>query len=165
MNSCCKEEIEPSLTLKRMISFLKVVLFLHFVIIFFDFFIIQTGFYFYLFFQVIVLSFGLCTKHFGHFLYFIFFLYFYIIFLIYILGGAFQTGFSNSDSKFLFCYFVFMLVFEIFCVYVVFQVYKQAKHEFRNQYGFNADNDDEENNNDNDNNNNNNEDVAHFQEL
>ena len=161
MNYCCKEEIEPSLTLKRMLSFLKVVLFLHFVIISFDFLITQTGFSFYLIMQVIVFSFGLCTKHFGHFLYFILFLYLYIIFLIYILGG-----FSSSDSKFIFCFYVFLLVFEIFCVYVVFQVYKQAKHEYRNQYGFNADNDDEENNNDNDNNNkNNNEDVAPFQEL
>ncbi len=170
MNVCCKEEIEPSLTLKRMISFLKFVVFLHFVIITFDFLIAQTGFYLLFIFQVIVFSFGICKKHFGYFLYFIMFLYFYIFLLFYILIEPFQTGLSSSDSKFIFCFYVFLLVFEIFCVYAVFQVYKQAKYEYRNQYGFNADNDDEENNNDNDNNNNNNnnnnnEDLAPFQEL
>ena len=151
MNECCRDEIEPSLTLKRMMSLLKLILAVHFFIMIIDMFYIGTGFSFYLFCQVIVNLLALCTKHFGHFLYIIIFIGLCILLLVYTLGVWFQRGFAFYNNEVIFCFYVFILVFEISCGYVDFQIYKQAKHEFRIQYGFIGGDNDEENNNNNDN--------------
>ena len=50
----------------------------------------------------------------------------------------FQVGFFKNDSSTAFCFFVFIFVFEIFCIFVVFQSYKQSKQEYRQKYGFAA---------------------------
>ena len=150
MNECCRDEIEPSLILKRMMSLLKLILALHFFVMIIDMFYIGTGFSFYLFCQMIVNMLALCTKYFGHFLYIIIFIVLCIILIVYNIGVRFQSGFAFYNNEVVFCFYVFLLVFEILCGYVDFQLYKQAKHEYRIQYGFVAgDNDEENNNNDN----------------
>ena len=61
MNGCCKEVLEPSIKLGRMISLLKIVVMIHFFLIFVDLFIIETGFFFLLFIQILVLLIGISS--------------------------------------------------------------------------------------------------------
>ena len=178
MNSCCKEVIEPSIKLGRMITLLKIIAFLHFAIIIVDIFFFNTGFFFVLLIQFLALLISISSKHFGHL--------FYIILLCLInsfsafksIGAWFQIGFYKKDNPLVFGFDIFILIFEIFCIYVIFQTYKQAKHEFRIKMGYipgegpngnNFDNNNEEelndnfeeDNNDNNNNQNNNEGGFH----
>ena len=136
MNGCCNEVIEPSLKMGRMVILLKYVVTIHFILIFADLFIIETGFFFLLFIQTIVLLIGISSKYFSHFLLFILINFFNIFLTFETLGEWFQTGFYKNDSSFTFCFFVFMFVFEIFCIFVIFQAYKQSKQEYRIKFGY-----------------------------
>ena len=169
MNSCCKEVVEPSIKLARMVTLLKILAFLHFAIIIGDLFLFNTGYFFVLLIQFLVLLISISSKHFGHYLYYILLCFINSFTALKTLGAWFQIGFYKKDDPVVFGFNIFVLVFEIFCIYVVFQIYKQAKHEFRIKMGFipgegpngnNFNNDNEEELNDNDfeegNNNNNN---------
>ena len=57
--SFCKEVIEPSIKLGRMINFLKILYILHIIIIIIDIFIISTEFFIYLFLQKLILLTGI----------------------------------------------------------------------------------------------------------
>ena len=138
MNGCCKEVLEPSIKLGRMITLLKIVVMIHFCLIFADLFIIETGFFFLLFIQILVLLIGISSKHFAHYLLFILICFFNLFMTFQILGIWFQVGFFKNDSSTAFSFFVFIFVFEIFCIFVVFQSYKQSKQEYRQKYGFAA---------------------------
>ena len=135
MNNCCKEVIEPSLKLGRMITFLKIVSIIHFIIILIDL-IIQTGFLFFIASQLIVFYIGISSKYYGHYLSFILFCSFNIYKLIKILVTWAQKGFYKDNKIHRFCFYVFIFVFEIFCIFIAFQVYKQSKHEFRIKVGY-----------------------------
>ena len=133
---CCPDVIQPSLKLKRMFTLLRWITILHFLIMLIDIFFTKTLLFIILIFQVLLIILINCSKHFGHYLYFILYITFNILILINSLVAWFIKGiYTNNDSVKL-CSSVFLLVFEIFCTYVVFQVYKQAKHEYRIQYGF-----------------------------
>ncbi len=138
MNGCCKEVIEPSIKLARMVTLLKIVAFIHGFLIILDLFIIETGFFFLLFVQSLVLLIGISSKSFSHYLLYILICFFNFFMTIQTLGCWFQIGFYKNDSSFAFSFFVFILVFEIFCIYIVFQSYKQSKQEYREKYGFDA---------------------------
>ena len=172
MNGCCKEVIEPSIKLARMVTLLKVLGFIHFVLIIGDLFLFGTGIFFFLLVQFLMLLIGISTKHFGQYLFFILICFFNIYLCISAIGAWFQVGFYKNDNPLSFGFLAFILIFEIFCVYVIFQTYKQAKHEYRikmgyappepgilgNNYQMNNYNDDNNNNNnfdDDDNENNN----------
>ena len=45
-------------------------------------------------------------------------------------------GFNKKSDPLAFGFLSFTAVFEIFCIYVVFQTYKQAKHEYRIKYEY-----------------------------
>ena len=159
MNSCCKEVVEPSIKLARMIRLLKIIAFLHFVIIIGDIFLFGTGFYFALLIQFLALLISISSKHFGQYLYIILLCFINTFATFRSIGAWFQIGFYKEDKPVLFGFEIFILVFEIFFIYVLFQVYKQAKHEFRIKMGYipgegpnenNFDNDNEEELNDND---------------
>ena len=136
MNGCCGEVIEPSIKLGRMVTLLKLVIMAHFFLIIIDIFLIDTGFFFFLFVQAIILFMGISSKHFGHYQFFILICVFNIYISIEALGIGFQNGFTKKDDTLNFCLFVFIIVFEIFCVFVVFQAYKQSKQEYRIKYGY-----------------------------
>ena len=138
MNGCCREVIEPSLKLGRLIAFLKFVVFIHFFLVLVDLFIINTGFFFLLFIQILVLLIGISSKHFSQFLIFILICFFNFSLIFQTLGSWFQVGFYKNDSSFAFCFFVFMFVFELFCIFISFQAYKQSKQEFRIKFGYAA---------------------------
>ena len=181
--NCCREVIEPSLKLGRMITFLKTIIFMHFFLIMIDLLVIETGFFFLLLVQILILFIGISSKHFSHFLLFILMCFFNLYMFIDYLGRWFQYGFYESQSSFVFGYLVFITVFEVFCIYIIFQAYKQSKQEYRIKYGYvagengegeNAENIHENiqginnlqnnnNNNNNDNNNNNNRGFVPFQ--
>ena len=168
MNGCCKEVIEPSIKLGRMVTLLKLLACVHFFLILADLFVIDTGFFFLLFVQFIVLIIGISSKSFSHYLFFILICYFNLYLIFQTLGTWFQIGFYKNDSPLVFAYFVFLFVFELFCVFVIFQSYKQSKQEYREKYGFaagaNGGNGVEENIlNNNGNNNNNNGNFIPFQ--
>mgnify|MGYP007012630984 CR=1 FL=1 len=110
MNECCRDVIQPSLTLKRMIVLLKLNLYFHFVIIAFDMLVSQTGFYTLLFLQMIMYLFGMCTKHFGYIFTFIIFLFIYIYSIFRALIGGPSTGLDKAKNEVRFCFFVFLLV-------------------------------------------------------
>ena len=165
MNGCCKEVIEPSIKLGRMVTLLKLLACVHFFLILADLFVVDTGFFFLIFVQFIVLLIGISSKSFSHYLFFILICYFNLYIIFQTLGTWFQVGFYKNDSP---AYFVFLFVFELFCVFVIFQSYKQSKQEYREKYGFaagaNGGNGIEENiQNNNGNNNNNNGNFIPFQ--
>ena len=147
MNECCRDEIQPSLTLKRMLTLLKIILIIHVLIIMVDILFVQSFISLMLIGQILMSIITFCTKHFGYYLYIIICLFLVIYGMIYIIGACFQTGFALESNKVKFCFYVFILVFEIFFIYVIFQLYKQSKHEYRIQYGFAAEGNDEQNNN------------------
>ena len=91
--------------------------------------------------QIIFLYVGISSKHFGHYLFFILICIYNISIGFNIVGLWFQSGFYDYEDKVpitetTFCFTIFILVFEVFCIYVVFQSYKQSKQEFRVNYGF-----------------------------
>ena len=137
MNGCCREVIEPSVKLGRMITLLKIVVVAHFILLLVDFFLIETGFIFFLV-QILVLLIAISSKHFSYFLIFILICIFNFEMIFESMGAWFQIGFYKNDSLITFFFFSFMLVFEIFSIYVVFQVYKQSKQEYREKYGYAA---------------------------
>ena len=136
MNICCKEVIEPSVKLARMVTLLKVLGFLHFFLIIIDLFLFGTGIFFFMLIQFLVLLIGISSKHFGQYLFFILICFFNIYLCFSTIGAWFQVGFYKSDSSVSFCFLVFILIFEIFCIHVIFQTYKQAKHEYRIKMGY-----------------------------
>ena len=138
MNGCCscREVIEPSIKLARMVTLLKILGFIHFALIIGDLFIFGTGIFFFLLVQFLVLLVGISSKHFGQLLLFILICFFNIYLCIGTIGAWFQVGFYKNDSSLAFGFLAFILIFEIFCIYVIFQTYKQAKHEYRIKLGY-----------------------------
>ena len=147
MNVCCKEVIEPSVKLARMVTLLKILEFLFFALILLDIFVFDTGIFFLLLFQFLFLLIGISSKHFGYLLANIMISLLYLYTIISRLGVMFQVGFTKKSKPLGFGFLSFTTVFQIFAIYVVFQVYKQAKHEYRIKYGYvpgNEQNDDNE---------------------
>ena len=164
MNGCCKEVIEPSVKLSRIVSLLKIIAFAHFFIIIGDLFIFGTGFFFFLLFQFLVLLVSISSKHFGHYLFFILVSLFNLYMIIELIGIWFQVGFYSNQSSVSFCFLIFILIFEFFSITVIFRTYKQSKQEYRISFGYAQEEGGQQNNNlvelnnnnDNDNNGNNN---------
>ena len=133
---CCKEVIEPSIKLSKMVKLLKIIGFLHYPLIVLDIFLFETNYFIVLFFQLVVLYFSICRKDYG---WFVIVIIIYLIFMYELIEGGvrkFLLG-INDDSKTLpFCFNIFLLVFEIFCLFLTFQLYKQSKHEMRIKLGF-----------------------------
>ena len=136
MNSCCREVLEPSIKLARMITLLKILGFVHFALIIGDLFIFVTGIFFVLLIQFLALLIAISSKHFGQLLFFILICFFNIYLCIQSIGAKFQVGFYKNDNSLNFGFLTFILIFEIFCIYVIFQTYKQAKHEYRIKLGY-----------------------------
>ena len=136
MNGCCKEVIEPSLKLGRMLSLLKCLVFIHFFLVFSDLFIFESGYFFIMSAQILLIFTGLSSKHFSHYLLSILLCIFNLFLVFQNLGRWAQVGFYKNDNSLTFCFFVFLLVFEIFCIFFFFQLYKQSKHEYRIKYGY-----------------------------
>ena len=134
--NCCREVIEPSVKLGRMITFLKLIIVVYFFLIIVDLFLFETGFFFMILIQILVLFIAISSKHFAHFLLFI--LMSFLDFLMYFdyVGRWFQIGFYERQNSFVFCFLVFISIFQIFCIYVAFQLYKQSKQEYRIKYGY-----------------------------
>ena len=59
----------------------------------------------------------------------IYFMYIYKIFERAIQG--FLVGINDGSKAMSFCFKVFLSVFEVFCIFFTFQLYKQSKHEYR----------------------------------
>ena len=130
------EVIQPSVKLARMVSLLKVLAFVHFALIIGDIFFFGTSTYFFLLFQFLLILMGIITKYFGYYSYFNAFCFITIYSCIIKLGARFQAVFYKKVDPVPFCFFAFVLIFQIFCIYVMFQTYKQTKHEYRIKYGY-----------------------------
>ena len=150
MNSCCREVIEPSVKLAKMVTLLKILGIVHFVIILGDLFLFGTGLFFFLLIQFLALLLGITSKHFGQYMFFILICIFNAYSCFQSVGAWFQVGFYKKDKALSFGFMVFFIIFEIFCIFVIFQVYKQAKHEYRIKMGY-APNDNDARINDNNN--------------
>ena len=151
MNVCCREVVEPSIKLAKMVNLLKILGFLHFALILGDLFLFGTGIFFFLLVQFLLLVIGITTKHFGQYLLFILICLFDTYNCIQYIGARFQIGFYKRDKTAPFGFLVFLLIFEIFCIYSTFQTYKQSKHEYRLKLGFPPEEGFQMNDNDNDN--------------
>ena len=136
MNVCCREVVEPSIKLAKMVNLLKILGFLHFALILGDLFLFGTGIFFFLLVQFLFLVIGITTKHFGQYLLFILICLFDTYTCIQNIGARFQIGFYKRDKTAPFGFLVFLLIFEVFCIYFTFQTYKQSKHEYRIKLGF-----------------------------
>ena len=148
MCECCKDVIEPSLKLKRIVRLIKLIILLYILIMIFDASFAHIGYSFYLFFQMIMIMLGTGTKHFGYILMSLV----YTMFILFLLLSSFYSWVQQYNiiynNKLGFCFFAFLFSVEIFSIFVLFQFYKQAKHEFRIQYGFFAGDDQGEDNGD-----------------
>ena len=63
----------------------------------------------------------------------------YLIFFITFIESViakFKEGINTGKNPITFCYRVFASVFELFCIFYLFQIYKQSKHEMRIKLGF-----------------------------
>jgi len=125
MNGCCKEVIEPSLKLGRMLTLLKVITIIHIILIFTDLFFFESGFFFLITAQVLLIFTGLSSKHFSHYLLSILLCFLNFILVFQNLGRWMQVGFYKNDNSMKFCFFVFFLVFVflsplLFCAVVQF---------------------------------------------
>ena len=128
---CCREEFVPSIKLANMIKLLKVIAFIHLVIVVLDIFLFQTNLFFLFLFQLMVIIISTCSKRYGCFMIvlIIYFMYIYKIFERAIQG--FLVGINDGSKAMSFCFRVFLSVFEVFCIFFTFQLYKQSKHEYR----------------------------------
>ena len=133
---CCKEVIEPSLKLIRMLLFFKIILVFHFLLVILDIFVIEGGFFFLILIQIFCICIGISSKHFCHYLILILICFFNFILIFQIVAEYFQKGFYDSDNPFVFCYYVFLVIFESFCIFLSFLLYKQSKYEYRIRYGY-----------------------------
>ena len=99
----------------------------------------QSDFIFCLFIQEIFLIIGISSKYFVHYLIFIIICILNLYYDIQILGLWAQKGFYKNNKKnniYLFGFYSFILIFEIFCIYVLFQAYKQSKYEYKIKLGY-----------------------------
>ena len=134
--NCCKEVIEPSIKLDRMIKFLKTLYIFHIIIILIDIMAIQSDFIFCLFIQETFLIIGISSKYFAHYLIYINICIINLYYIFQKLGIWAQKGFYKNNNIYLFCFYSFILIFEIFCIYVLFQAYKQSKYEYKIKLGY-----------------------------
>ncbi len=167
MCQICKEVIQPSLKLKRIVNLIKMIFVFYIVLMTFDIFFVDADYAFMIFCQMIIILLGIGTKHFGYILtslVYIIFVFSLLLFLFYI-GIRESSTTEIYNNKLLLCFSAFLFSFEAFTIYILFQFYKQAKHEYRIQYGFVAEDDLEGNNNDNNNDGNDNEQLLQVQPL
>ena len=136
MNICCREVLEPSIKLSKMVNLLKILGFCHFALILGDLFLFGTGIFFFLLFQFLFLIMSITTKHFGQYLLFILICIFNTYTCLQKIGAKFQIGFTKRDKTSSFGFLVFLFIFEVFNIYSIFQAYKQSKHEYRLKLGF-----------------------------
>ena len=130
------EIIQPSVKLARMVTLLIVLAFVHFALVLGDIFFFGTSIFFLLLLQFLFLLIGIATKYFGFHSYFNAFCFITIYSCIIKLGARFQIVFYKKGDPVSFCFLSFLLIFQIFCIYVMFQTYKQSKHEYRIKYGY-----------------------------
>ena len=158
MCQICKEVIQPSLKLKRIVNLIKLILVFYVAIMIFVLFILGGDYTLIIFYETIFIVLGIRTKHFGHILASIIYIIFIFILLLYLFYLDIRESSITEiyNDKILLFFYGFFCSFEVFVIYALFQFYKQAKHEYRIQYGFVAEDNLEENNNDNNNNNNDN---------
>ena len=135
MNICCIEAIVPSVKLAKMLNFFKVIGFIHFAIIILDLFLFQTNIFLLFAMQLVIMLFCICRKEFGCFLILILILLMYIYRFIEGAISNFLSGIKDGSRDLDFGFRVFLCIFEIFCIFYTFQMYKQAKHEYRIQLG------------------------------
>ena len=136
MNICCREVLEPSIKLSKMVNLLKILGFCHFALILGDLFLFGTGIFFFLLFHFLFLIMSITTKHFGQYLLFILICIFNTYTCLQKIGAKFQIGFTKRDKTSSFGFLVFLFIFEVFNIYSIFQAYKQSKHEYRLKLGF-----------------------------
>ena len=136
MNICCREVLEPSIKLSKMVNLLKILGFCHFALILGDLFLFGTGIFFFLLFQFLFLIMSITTKHFGQYLLFILICIFNTYTCLQKIGAKFQIGFTKRDKTSSFGFLVFLFIFEVFNIYSIFQAYKQSKYEYRLKLGF-----------------------------
>ena len=79
------------------------------------------------------------SKNFGNHILVIILCLMIIPILIQLIGARIIGGYIKFKDDISFYFLTFMLIFEIFCVYLMFQVYKQSKYEYKIAYGYGPD--------------------------
>ena len=133
---CCKPSLEPSIKLTKFLNLLKIIGFIHYVLVILDIFIFETNYFILLFFQLAIIHISICKKDYGWFLIVMIIYLFYIYEFIESVVRYFILGINDNNMTLPFCFNVFIIIFEIFGLFLTFQTYKQAKHEMRIKLGF-----------------------------
>ena len=137
MNICCRESLEPSIKLSKMINLLKVIAIVYFVLIIADIFLFKTSLFFLLLFQLLVLLFTILKKDYGYFLFFILICLMYILQYLENVVKRFKYGINHGGELALaFCYSVLLFVLQVFSIFYTYKIYKQAKHEMKIKLGY-----------------------------
>ena len=158
---CCRESLVPSIKLANMIKLFKIIGYIHFAIIILDIFLFKTFLFLLFLMQFFFIQFSIYSKGYSYFIMVILIILLYIYKIFESSVQDFLVGINDGSKAMSFCFKVFLVVFEIFCIFLTFQLYKQSKHEYRIIVGLAPDDrvyilpNDNNNGNNNENNNNN----------
>ena len=133
---CCKQSLEPSIKLTKFLTLLKIIGFIHYALVIINIFIFEKNYFILLFFQLAIIHISICKKDYGWFLIVMIIYLLYIYEFIESVVRYFILGINDNNMTLPFCFNVFIIIFEIFGLFLTFQTYKQAKHEMRIKLGF-----------------------------
>ena len=132
----CNEVIEPSVKLSKMMRILKFYALIHVLLAIADIIFFKVSFFFLLLFSFLYIIISIKSKNFGNQILVIIFCIMMIAALIQRIGARIIGGFIKFKDDKSFYFLSFLLIFEIFCAYLMFQVYKQSKYEYKISYGY-----------------------------
>ena len=137
----CNEVIEPSVKLSKMMRILKFYALIHVLLAISDIIFFKVNIFINLFINFLFIIISIKSKNFGNHILVIILCLMIIPILIQLIGARIIGGYIKFKDDISFYFLTFMLIFEIFCVYLMFQVYKQSKYEYKSAYGYGPDED------------------------
>ena len=137
----CNEVIEPSVKLSKMMRILKFYALIHVLLAISDIIFFKVNIFINLFINFLCIIISIKSKNFGSHILVIILCLMIIPILIQLIGARIIGGYIKFKDDISFYFLTFMLIFEIFCVYLMFQVYKQSKYEYKSAYGYGPDED------------------------
>ena len=135
----CNEVIEPSVKLSKMLRILKFYALIHVLLAISDIIFFKVNIFINLFINFLCIIISIKSKNFGNHILVIILCLMIIPILIQLIGARIIGGYIKFKDDISFYFLTFMLIFEIFCVYLMFQVYKQSKYEYKSAYGYGPD--------------------------
>ena len=136
MLNCCTRSINPTFKLIKMVNFLIGIFIILIIIVLVKILYLKKAGFIFDAIKSIILIISIVTKHYGYMLLFCVFTLISLLESIESIGISFQVGFTIFSSKLNFILRLTFFIFDIFCVFVSFQVYKRMKFEYKVKMGY-----------------------------